>query len=393
MSSDTVIAKTNAGDRFQFLDVLRGVAVLAVVVLHNSYFALERNVPVADSVSWPIFKFGNLGVQLFFVISGYCIPGALESALRDPRPMANFLTRRFRRIYPPYWFSLVLSIALALMTMVVSRRSWAEIFPLTIGEWLLNVVLLQGPFHAPDAGLVYWTLTIEVQFYLLMAICILFQRWQSAWLIGLSVAHLLWTCWPSITFRGTPLEYWPEFACGIAAYICHHPQRFWRGTPWWLWGLAMVSILVGVVRSGHLTHAEENFIGATPTTHLFSLVCGILLWQLYKYDWAARRWEVLKPLTGLGIISYSLYLTHVPVGTRIFNLAGNLSLLDGTVFYLTWTVGLAVQIAAACLFYLSCERPWISAASAARRVRPQPVREDLPCNSIGGQQLSPPPVA
>lgn len=340
------------------LDVLRGLAVLAVMLLHSGEHARGQGVPLFEELLWPVLRHGYLGVQLFFAISGYCISGAVDSALRNPTPLRTYCARRVRRIYPPYWASLVLAIGLGLVTVVVLKRSWWSVFPLSPLDWLLNVLLLQGPFGGPDAVLVYWSLTVEVQFYAIMALCVLFPRGKSVWLLALSVFYAYWAWRPSLPIGGTPLAYWPEFACGIAAYAAHHPRGFLPGTPWALWGLSALAIILG------LTHMTEPFSVdgelATPLKQLFCLGCGLMIWRLRNYEsWIARS-RLLMVISLVGVISYSLYLTHVPITTRVFNLAGRMNWSVGPKWYAVAVFSGVLQFGIGWLFYHFCERPWVN---------------------------------
>ncbi len=350
------------GNRAVLFDVLRGIAVLSVMVLHTGTHGLSRSTSWYDTCLWPILSHGYLGVQLFFVISGYCIQGAVESARQHPQPLRTFLYRRARRIYPPYWWSLVLAIILAWGTISIMGKSWWSVFPLTMRDWLLNLILLQGPFGAPDATLVYWSLTIEVQFYVLMAIGLILGRWSAGWILGLSVAYLAWIIHPSVGISGTGLSYWPEFACGIAAYHAIHHGTFGRWIAGGLWLLTGLSAVAGLTHGQALINVDGEL--TTPLKQFFCLGCGGFLWATYRTSTALNRWPICRCVAAVGVMSYSLYLTHVPIGGRIFNLAGRFMDLDGPGWIGVAIVSLMAQFAFGVLFYRFCEAPWLNRREA-----------------------------
>lgn len=350
------------------LDVLRGIAVLAVIALHSGSHGVGHSTDWYDTYVWPWLSHGYLGVQLFFVISGYCIQGAVESARRNPRPLQIFALRRIRRIYPPYWWSLIVTIALACGTIALLGKPWWSIFPLTTAEWLLNILLMQGPFGVPDAALVYWSLTIEVQFYVVMAIGLLFGRWSAAWLLGLSIAYLAWIVRPAIGISGTVLAYWPEFACGIGAYYAIHHGKYGKGVALGLWLLTTLSALAGLSHGVPVISADGEF--STPFKQFFCLFCGGLLWVVHNRSAGIHRWAVFRRLAQIGVISYSLYLTHVPVGSRIFNFAGRIVDLQGPLWIPVMILSLVVQFAAGYVFYRYCEAPWLNVHNHITPVQP-----------------------
>ncbi|MFZ1941692.1 MAG: acyltransferase family protein, partial [Terracidiphilus sp.] len=94
---------------FRSLDVLRGLAALWVVMCH----AADHYVGGTRWEKWPVYSFslrGQLGVVLFFLISGYCIIGAAYSAFASGKRVRRFAFERARRIYPPYFFTIVLAL-------------------------------------------------------------------------------------------------------------------------------------------------------------------------------------------------------------------------------------------------------------------------------------------
>lgn len=352
------VLRTQGDDRAMLLDVLRGVAVLAVILLHSSTHALGHGSGWFEDYLWPVLHHGYLGVQLFFVISGYCIQGAVESARRQSHPLSSFAVRRFRRIYPPYWLSLVLVIVLALGTIVISRKSWSSVFPLTATDWLLNVLLLQGPFGAPDAALVYWSLSIEVQFYVLMGIGLLCGRRASFWIVSLSLLYLAWAIAPMVRISGTALAYWPEFVCGIAAYHAHHHGGKGRTLAAMLWSLTIAAAIAGLLQGIPMQASTGEF--STPYKQLFCVCCSAVLLAGLAAPNALSRFVPFRGLAAVGVISYSLYLTHEPLGSRVVNLGRRFIDLDSGGWILLSIMGLIVAFSGGYLFYLWCERPWLN---------------------------------
>jgi peptidoglycan/LPS O-acetylase OafA/YrhL len=364
-------ARSAEGERAQLLDALRGIAVLAVIALHSGANALGHGSHWFEAWVWPVLSHGYLGVQLFFVISGYCIQGALESAQRNAHPLRSFTLRRLRRIYPPYWMSLLLVIALAMGTMLVARKSWFSIFPLTMTDWLLNLMLLQGPFQAPDAALVYWSLSIEVQFYLLMGIGLVWGKRSSFWMLFLSVLYLVWVIRPGIGISGTALAYWPEFACGIAAYHAHHHGISGRRFAVALWSLTFASATMGLLHGVPIVAATGEL--STPFKQFFCLLCGLFLWLGLSFP-RPNSSMASRCLSSVGVISYSLYLTHEPLGSRVFNLGSRFINLDHGGWIPLMIAAWLVTFFGGYLFYRWCERPWLNRRTepADAKTRPQP---------------------
>lgn len=363
MSNDFAPAsgKGRAMNRSLALDLLRGVAVLAVIVLHTSHHAIGRGVPLFDDWLWPVIRHFYLGVQLFFVISGYCIMGAVQSAERDARPIMTYIRRRIRRIYPPYWFSLILLIVLGGMTVFIARKTWWDVFPLTGTDWLLNVVLLQQLFGAPDASLPYWSLSIEVQFYVLMAVCLLVPKRRSQWLVAVSGLNILGMWSVPHLIAGTALAHWAEFACGIAAYSFRHPQGFQRGLHWQLWGVTALAIFVGGCSNSRIYIDNGEFI--LPIKQAFCMLFGAVMLLMQRAETTARPAMMSRGLAWIGSISYSLYLTHMPVASRVFNLTGRFMALNGLRWCIVALVATFLQFAVGWLFYRFCEARWLNSAS------------------------------
>lgn len=146
-------------DRYRTIDGLRGIAATAVIVQHCVEFS-PLNSPGAATAS-PIgylfandINLGRFGVILFFFISGFLIPSSIG---RQPKPLVSFVIGRFFRLYPLYWFSIIL--ALAVMIVLGNKLP-------SVAMVLANTTMFQMLFGFENILYPYWTLLVEHAFYL-----------------------------------------------------------------------------------------------------------------------------------------------------------------------------------------------------------------------------------
>lgn len=161
--------------RFRELNGLCGIAALGVVVYHFTTYtsAFTRFEPRRI---WPVVWWGEYGVQLFFLISGFVI---LMSA-RRARTVTDFAISRASRPYPVYWLAAAVSLALSLVfPLPGSGSGWAD--------RNANVTMVQRFLLFDNVAPVYWTLAVEMQFYIILALLILVTR---SWLTDRVVLSL-----------------------------------------------------------------------------------------------------------------------------------------------------------------------------------------------------------
>src|SRR5882672_9968995 len=147
----------NSSERLQELDVLRGLAALSVVCYHYTTRYIEYFAPPEPTLF--DFPWGQYGIQFFFIISGFVILMTLE---KTQRPL-DFVVSRFSRLYPAYWAACILTFTLV------------KLFPLHIPgreisfmDALINMSMLQNWFDIKNVDPVYWTLAVELSFYVAM---------------------------------------------------------------------------------------------------------------------------------------------------------------------------------------------------------------------------------
>lgn len=167
----------HASDRALFANQLRGVAVIAVLIVHwCGVYWFSRDVvasyihapvvegPSSSMIYWltiPTFNYGPFGVSIFFLISGFVIPFSLNRL--EP---AKFLVARFLRIYPTYIVASLIMLGLVYL----SSRYWGQAFAMPWDRLIANLLLLQGNAHYPSIDMVNWTLAIEIKFYIIAAL-------------------------------------------------------------------------------------------------------------------------------------------------------------------------------------------------------------------------------
>ena len=291
------------------IDGLRAVAVLAVVLFHAKV---------------PGFSGGFVGVDVFFVISGYLITGLIFSDIVAGRfSFLGFYYRRIKRIVPAL---LVVYLASAVLATVLMLPGDIRAFARTLiasALFVSNVVLWQqgGYFDAPaelQPLLHTWSLSIEEQFYLVWPVlCVLVAasgpRWLSrlAW-IAAAVSLIAWIGMISFergsaAFFLTPFRIWElMLGAGLALMLpARRPVAPLRAE---IMAAAGALMIVGAACVPLQSHALENFL-ALPAC----VGAVLLIFSGSGRQTAAARLLSTSPMVGIGLVSYSLYLWHWPL--------------------------------------------------------------------------------
>ena len=294
--------------RFLFPDALRGLAASWVVLYHASEGRhlghLREVLPIG--LSTILFDWGLTGVPIFFVLSGFVIAHSLDGRRMCWQGTRSFLLRRVLRLTPPYYASIALVLVLALVSARVKREPFV---PPSLERIAANMLYLQDFFGVGSLNPIYWTLAIEMQFYLSFCALLAFAQWlerrrgDSVLLVSLATAVLA-SPWPiglvSVSpWPGSFLPTWHAFVLGVFAYWA--AQR--RLHPVWLF------LYAAVLGTFAAANARVFTLAAVPT--------ALLLYLSAIADRGAQ-WLDWRPLQFLGRVSYSLYLTHNPVSGALF---------------------------------------------------------------------------
>ncbi|MDI3423770.1 acyltransferase family protein [Streptomyces luteolus] len=334
LAPTTVVARPSVArrvPRLRALDGLRLIAALMVAAYH--YGGRDGEIGEAwgssPAVQFPTahewFAYGCLGVQIFFVISGFviCMSGW-------GRPLRSFFASRVSRLFPSYWVAIVLVTAVFALPPV----TYAAVSP---SDALVNLTMLQQPLGVDRVLGVCWTLWAELRFYALFALCVVLpganrQRvvlFCAVWTLAAAIAEA--ANWPLLDLVLMP-EYAPFFIGGIGLYLVHRDRKDITA-----WGIVGVSWLIGqhyaVDRLWHAPNPEffsyRSSLGIIAVVTLgYVAVAAIALGWLNRVDW---RW-----LTTAGALTYPFYLVHEHLGwVSVAALHRGLGLPSWTTFGLT----------------------------------------------------------
>ncbi|MBM2620584.1 acyltransferase [Actinoplanes sp. LDG1-06] len=346
--------------RLAAIDGLRLLAALAVLSYH--YTVAWR----IDGVRLPeyflpttvhVTIYGFLGVELFFLISGFVIGMSSWG-----RTLGQFFASRVSRLFPAYWAAVVIT-GLAVMAFPLSddRPSLLDL--------AVNLTMMQQPLgHDPVDG-VYWTLFIELKFYLIMAFVLArggltYRRAVLLCTVWMTVAVLAPTLGSPALNALTISDYAPYFIGGMALFLIHKfgPTPLLYGITGfaWLVCLARVDDRMHDVNAGF---PVPSWPGLLIVTLSFAVLLAVALGHTDRIQW---RW-----LTIAGALTYPLYLLHNELGHIVIRAAYVHTALPVWVVVAATTV---LMLGLACLVHRYVERPLSRRLLLAAGPMPSPVR-------------------
>ncbi|MEV4437691.1 acyltransferase [Streptomyces sp. NPDC049577] len=290
--------------RLAALDGLRLCAALMVVAYHYVAFgsgAWDRSTREVFPRAYLPASYGWLGVQLFFLISGFVICMSCWG-----KSVGDFAASRVTRLYPAYWFS-VLTVALVV-------RLWPAVNDAPrLRDVAVNLTMLQDPLGVQPVDGVYWTLWIEMRFYLLFALVV----WKGLTYRRAVAFCVLWS-FGAVIARATdnrtldqilmPHDCW-FFIAGIAFYLMHRFRP--NAVLWLITGGCLLVAEHDVLESqkgaeGHMGHHVPQWPTIVLLALFFLAVMAIALGRAHRVNW---RW-----LSTAGVLTYPLYLMHERIG-------------------------------------------------------------------------------
>lgn len=279
------------------MDYLRGIAALSVVLFHYTKYLQIDHTPLGK-----LFSYGYLGVDLFFIISGYVIFYTLKN---KPNPIA-FIVARFTRLFPTYWTGVLLTTSV----IILANNIGLDDEQITLEVLLWNMSMLQSFVNITDIDGAYWTLAIELIFYFVIGI--IFYSFNKEGVIYTTlIIYLLISLAYKIDRINMPIDEAvaskffivhkiPWFIAGVSMYIMRNSRLI--GYTIFFISLIIINIFTIKISSDHslVILLQNTLIGATYISTQFLIPI---------------KNSILKDaLTFFGNISYPLYLIHGQIG-------------------------------------------------------------------------------
>jgi peptidoglycan/LPS O-acetylase OafA/YrhL len=306
--ASVVLAKHMPG-----LDLLRGIAILAVIFFHGFAFSAP-DFPWHSRFARALFDitgFGWTGVNLFFTLSGFLITGNLIDSEGRPNYYSRFFSRRALRILPPYFLILIL-----LGLTHAASLNYLFVCVIFLADW--PKLLLHGSFVAYP---VLWSLAVEEQFYMVWPwLC---RRLRNKGLLALCTGMIvlcpvlrgIGVAWAHGDVFSKPFMIGDNLAIGAAiAILCRSQRLSLKGLIWiGIVATSVSGLVLSLLTAGSHTIKGDALGASVGYSMLEWLTAGMLVLMLYVY-----RSRQVRPALGIvvffGEISYGLYLIHILCG-------------------------------------------------------------------------------
>jgi peptidoglycan/LPS O-acetylase OafA/YrhL len=302
-------------DRLYEIDLLRITAALAVVLYHYTFSGYAGHL---TSIAFPalsnVTRYGYLGVDLFFTISGFVV--LLSAWGRRPH---EFVTSRIVRLYPAYWVAVTVT---AIIAITLSRG----LFKVSPAQYVANLTMFNSLPNIANVDVVYWTLWAEIRFYLIVFVL--------AW-IGITRARVMTLLW--LWLAATAVMELHVLPAGPAGLIDLIVQSQWShyfiagmalcliyrtGFSWPLGAILVITYGNAVYRAidfAHkVSHRYHQVLHVPVVVAIITAIFIVTTLIALRLTWRFRRpWFAVA-----GALTYPLYLVHAYNGFVLFNLFG-----------------------------------------------------------------------
>lgn len=337
----------NGKPKIGIVGALRGFAALAVCWFHFTYGQ-------SHWLKWS-GQYGWLGVHTFFVISGFIIPYSLYQYRYSIRDYFRFMAKRLARLHPPYLASIVVVVALYLAVITAFPHAHISRLDLSAKQFFFHFFYLNDFVGKDWLNVVYWTLSIELQWYLLLGVMYPLLANPNA-VVQVAGAMLM-----LIGYR----------LIGNFHVIFHSVPIFLIGVFVFQYRMALSSVWRMLVSIATMFAIMKTPIGMPVS--IVATATGLLI----AFGTLENRW-----CNRLGEISYSLYLLHIPIGLTLMAFLTRIP-YSGELLLFIDLICVAAVIVASDLFYRWIESPsqkWSSAIKIKKRVK-RPVEEMVPATA------------
>lgn len=304
MTEPVVVTATVASPRIQVLDYLRFAAAMSVMVFHYFYQGIANrriNGLEAYSPLAPVAQYGYLGVELFFLISGYVIFQSSRG-----RTARQFVVGRALRLLPAFWAAMLLT---SLVTAAWGQTSGLRVSP---SQVLVNLTMVPSLFDVEPVDAVYWTLLREVQFYFLVLLFMIVgrRRWLVMllpwWALGMLAISFVQPGYGMLAYLG---GYFAFFAAGALISEIHHSGPT---------AMRIVGLTASLVVAVRFSVRNAVYISTNTGSQLSLVAVALVLVAFFaimlSLGLGRVRTLVLPGARWLGALTYPVYLLHASIG-------------------------------------------------------------------------------
>lgn len=307
------VVSNSTSKRIYQIDLFRFIAAMSVVLYHYLYrgYAADDFSLLDFSEIGEYFKYGYLGVDLFFIISGFVIALSIKH-----NSLVKFVISRFTRLYPAYWLSLTL-------TFLVIVFFGSPRFSATINQFLSNLTMFQNYLRIESIEGVYWSLFIELKFYMIMALFLFIRRFRNinfdylviVWL-SLTVLNLFIVESPVFKVLNYLMMFnWSSYFIGGILFF----QIYKNGNSLNRAILLLISFVVSIYIANLRLEGLETRFNSEFSSIIVSVVIGVFYALMYLVSTDKLKAINSPNLVKIGMLTYPLYLIHQFVGYIIFN--------------------------------------------------------------------------
>ncbi len=387
---DKVINKISATVHLKYLDGLRGLTAMYVVIHHEALMAPRKGMSSIFKVIFFPFGYGRYAVDAFIVISGFCLILPIIKNGNNGKNLDSFLVfylKRAKRILPTYYIAMAISLLL-IATAIGDKTGtlWDLSIPVKTSDIITHILLIQDMFpeNISKINYVFWSISVEWRIYLLFPLIVILWKKYNKLLLTASIVVFSLVLWILITakvlgtfFIGSYPHYIGLFAIGmLSAHIAFgfskKTTKIRENVNWKIVILIAVSflIIINIIKIG-LSQNQPLFVQKLNNIIIYTsgfedISIAVLIGALAILLQTNRlplmhKLLSLKPIAFIGSFAYSIYLVHAPVLQLLnkfillkFNFSANFS----TLFYLFLAFPLVLMLSY--IFFIIAERPFLN---------------------------------
>ncbi len=298
--------------RYPHIDVLRGIAILMVIAVHVK-ISLTLNIEELHSIFFMLFQYGQMGVQLFFVMSAYTLTLSMEKRHDSSEPLVYYFIRRIFRIAPLYYFGIFLYMIVVPLIEYFIIHQFKIDEQYTFMNIMVNIFFLNGIFESANNNIVPggWSIGTEVLFYGLFPIFFFIVQKKNINVFFLLTIIFVFNLLIQITLKNyfnvevsngsfyyySILNQLPVFFLGMILYIYEDNEKFKSF-------FNVYTFLIFTVFAMYFYKSHDSYsFGFVP---LFSALSFLSLYYIVQES-NLRKVQILA---FIGKISYSMYILH-----------------------------------------------------------------------------------